>query len=530
MTTPEKSPSAPVSNRLFIRIVLLGLTLLLIVAFGFSLRWRIVHDVPQKHYMAFLINAFDYAPYKDFLSTSYPGTFLFHVAVTKLVGYGDFALRCVDISLFLVLSGFTWLIFRRFDRSVAWAAIVLFGLSYLQHGQTMPLQRDYFGFLPVVPAVFVGAFATGMKKGLRLFCVGILFGFAGIVKPHLSIGLPVLVAYMTLDRFQYRIKGSLRPFGTGVIRDGLNALAGYAVPVCVALVWLWHKGSLPYFWEMACTYMPLHLGLTGYHQTISGNARIAYLIQNYIRLGGLTLWLVPASLGLYRMLVDRENAPQDRPFILLLLALNLVYSIYPVLAGQFWPYHWMPFQYFVVVTAAFAFMPYRDPHRDASKRVFQAAAVCTFLLIAFAPLLMYTGRMLRGRSDIYNEVVRADAIARTLKARLKPGDSVQPLDWTGGSHLAMLRAKARLATPYIYDYYFYHHVSHPYIQRIRKRFIVRLQQENPRFIIDMRIKPRVSGNDTTTEFPELWAFIRGRYTAVEEGDGYVLYERNQPPG
>jgi hypothetical protein len=108
---------------------------------------------------------------------------------------------------------------------------------------------------------------------------------------------------------------------------------------------------------------------------------------------------------------------------------------------------------------------------------------------------------------------------------------VQPLDWTGGTIHAMLISEAVTATPYIFDYYFYHHVSEPYMQELRRRFMERLKEENPRFMIDMVATPRPTGKDTTTEFPELQNFMHNNYIVVYKGNGFTILEKKSasPP-
>jgi hypothetical protein len=122
---------------------------------------------------------------------------------------------------------------------------------------------------------------------------------------------------------------------------------------------------------------------------------------------------------------------------------------------------------------------------------------------------------------------RVDEIAAFLQAHMKPGDTVQPLDWTGGVLHGMLIAKALPATPYVYDYMFYHHLSRPYIQNLRKKFIASLEKAKPRFIIQVDDdKPWVSGADTSREFKELQQILERYYTVTFKGEyGYVIFER-----
>ena len=122
---------------------------------------------------------------------------------------------------------------------------------------------------------------------------------------------------------------------------------------------------------------------------------------------------------------------------------------------------------------------------------------------------------------------RVDEIAHWLKSRLQPGDTVQPLDVTGGSVQGMLIAEAKIATKFILDWQFYFHVSSPYIQGLRKQFISQLYNSPPRFVIEvMTDKPWVSGVDTTNKFPELSSFLTDHYSIVFYGKGYEIWERH----
>ena len=275
--------------------------------------------------------------------------------------------------------------------------------------------------------------------------------------------------------------------------------------------------------------MRLHLEQTANHEMIYGSTRFLYLIRGYTELGGLTGWLIPASLGFYITLFENEYSSKERRFLIFLAIMVFAYSIYPAFAGQFWAYHWIPFQYFIVITASLIFLSFQNKKHILSKHVFQFIAVffTIFFLLGSVHLSIFNEIISKSERIDYAapRIERAEKIAKFLKSQLKPGDSVQPLDWTGGAHHALLMAEARLATPYIYDYYFYHHISHPYIQVIRNRFIDRLHQEKPRFIVEITKKPRIWGKDTTKEFPALKSFIHDYYKDVLKGDGFIIYER-----
>lgn len=125
---------------------------------------------------------------------------------------------------------------------------------------------------------------------------------------------------------------------------------------------------------------------------------------------------------------------------------------------------------------------------------------------------------------------RVDEIAAYLEANLRPGDTVQPLDWVGGAVHAMLIARVKIATPFIYDKYFYHDLNLPYVQQLRQRFISDLQAAIPRYVVEVYDDGPYSeptGPNTSRDFPELRVFLAANYSVVKEGQGYRIYGRKQ---
>ena len=95
----------------------------------------------------------------------------------------------------------------------------------------------------------------------------------------------------------------------------------------------------------------------------------------------------------------------------------------------------------------------------------------------------------------------------------------------------MLETRTSIATPYVFDFYFYHHVSDPYIQSLRVDFVHQLQSSSPRYIIEVTSidKPWGSGENTTREFPELRAFLNEYYSVTIQKDDYNIYELDDRP-
>lgn len=246
----------------------------------------------------------------------------------------------------------------------------------------------------------------------------------------------------------------------------------------------------------------------------SGTERLSLLITQTLRLGGHALWLIPAAIGVF----IRQNKKTY-----LLASLALCYAVYPAFSGQFFPYHYIPFAYFIILLASLSIATFNF---RPSTEIFILHLLSFILFFALlAPSTTFL-RQLQGK-PVATSTDRAVQIARFLYKNLKSGDTVQPLDWTGGSLLAMLETRARIATPYVFDFYFYHHVSNPYIQALRADFMADLQSASPRFVIEVTAidKPWVSGPDTSREFPELREFLNQNYSVQVEKEDYVIYER-----
>jgi len=93
-----------------------------------------------------------------------------------------------------------------------------------------------------------------------------------------------------------------------------------------------------------------------------------------------------------------------------------------------------------------------------------------------------------------------------------------------------LISRARLATRFMYDYHFYHHVSQPFIQTLRHRFLDELARARPRFVVEYfgENKPWPKGEDTTREFPELRKYLADGYAIQVSGNHYRIYVSNDP--
>jgi len=515
-------------------LVLGPLAALLCAQAGLSSWWRMEHDGPMLHYAAFLMDEHGRFPYRDIFETSMPGAFAFHYAVVKLFGYGDAAYRLVDFALLSALLGATYFFMRRFGRAPAAAAVVTFGLVYLSKGQTMTLQRDYLGVVPLACALACLPRDAAGGAGLRRFAAaGALFGLSVLVKPHLALGLPVVFGALVAFRREGR-GGSRRDFLRCAAACGLPLLA----PPLLAAAWLYANSALGDFVWIFFNYLPLHLALTGAQEHLTGLDRAFYFFEQTLQFGGYGPLLLCALFAGYHF-AAQPGRPREATLSYAALALcALAYLLYPALGGKFWDYHFMPTAYFLSLAAALCFYAPGSGRRDsfaAALRALLPAVVFAAAVCLQLNLPKYAAATLRALGPAHRVVPpkggRVDEIAAALKERVGPADAVQPLDWANGAIHAMLLARARLATEFMYDYHFYHHASSPVVEGLRREFLSQLRQAAPRFIVEVKAdKPWMPAPGGPGSFPELRRHVEAEYAVAVEGNGYVIYERRAGGG
>ena len=283
---------------------------------------------------------------------------------------------------------------------------------------------------------------------------------------------------------------------------------------------------------MMFSYLPLFAQMNKYHQAVSGLRRIYTMILDYVQLGGYGIWIAPALWGAYRLQQSPGISAEKKHHGLLLLLYVIVFSIYPAFSGQFFPQHWLPFV-FLLFQAAFLCLTVTADAPRAIFRWLPAAVMVIATLSIVRPDTLDNLYLLAVKHELpaanNPKEGRVDEIAAFLDANLRPGDTVQPVDWVGGAVHAMLIARVRIATPFIYDEYFYHDIDVPYVQQLRERFVQDLERTKPRFIIEVYDDGQYSeptGPNTSRDFPEFRAFLAEHYSVALEGQGYRIYEIN----
>jgi hypothetical protein len=495
-------------------------------------------EVSLLHYAAWLIDTQGYIPYKDVFETAFPGSLLFHLAIGHFLGYGDTAFHLFDFFWLAILMLITWLILRIFSQSVAWVGAIGFAAVYLCLGGAMTLQRDYVGILPIALALLFVC-CDSVPVIWRSAGAGFLFGIAASMKPHLVIGLPV-IAYLLLFPAEGMPVGKQHWRQKSICTGLAGILLGAGLPV----LWVSATGGFSAWVGMVTEYLPVYMGDDGIRTTLwymlkatwlegwinrnipvdlgGANPKTAGFAWQTANITGHLLywleWVLIAGLGVARGLRQTEPDSRQRQRVVAILVLFLLYWIYPVLANKYWNYHWMPFRYFGVLCASLLLLPARNKGPLSKWGT----------VFSFTVFILFMNRQLPPPNDLtVQEMLRewqgsgfqrnktlADDIADFLRAHLHPGDLVQPLDEGGSAMRAMLTSKALLATPYLTYRQLLVNDMNPQVKAMREHFLVKMQQNPPRFIIDTHTAPETTFGGELYTFEELDQILNVSYRKI----------------
>lgn len=522
--TKAATPVRTFSPAFWLSMPLLAVYVFLLVKTSY---WRYLLDLPLYLYTAFLVDQHGYVPYRDFFDPNSPGTHFFYWLAWLLTAGEDFRVRLLDIGWLLAIQASAWAWLRHYSPSVATLGMLLAGLFYLELGPVVILQREFLALLPVTLGIAV--YFSNAPVAVRFFVVGALFGVAFTIKPVMGIGLGALALT--------ELHAWLRQPAAEKIHYALEripaVMIGFSVPLLVGLAYLYYNGALADFLSIYEDYWPLYMLITGQHQAISEAEYPTYLVRLFFRLvdvSALLKWVLPlvAIFLVYRKDVQGD-ARRDR-IVLLLFYLLLAYGIYPVITGKAWVYHRIPFLFF----AAFMFAVPFGTVVAAGKVKLMRIALCTVVALILAAGAMHSAvlRPEMGEARPFENNLslnRVDRLARDIADNLRPGDRVQPMDWTGGALHAMLKNKAEIGTRFMFDIQFYHHGDREAPQRWRKVFLKELRANRPAMVVIMKIRAMPTGDQVFTDFPEFQDYLRN-YHPVVKNKVYEIWRIDDSPG
>jgi hypothetical protein len=501
-------------------IVIGILALILIISILSSLEWPIVHDPAPMLYAGFLMDQYDMVPYRDFFEQNMVGTYWIYLIIGKVTGYTDIGFRILDLLLLLFISVNSWLIIRSFSRQAAWLSALLFPVVYLGYGLEMSMQREYLLLLPLTFAMVL-LFNRRISFPVKSAIIALLFGLAATVKPHFIIGAIPIYIYLVLDKKEggnpdWKVWFSVFAWG----------LLFMSIPSIVVMIYLYLNSALNPFLEMVSNYLPLYSSLDHTHHSINGLERFFYLLKNLTQVYDFIPLIIVAVFNMLFFIYQPDSENRRKVFLIISMATS--YLFYTALSGQFWNYHYLVFYYLLTLAVCTIVFCSQDSNGRAQKSLFFIRTMALVLILLHAWLPQQVIHQLKHGEVISIKRKRVDEITAYLDLHARPGDLAQALGWVDGAAHALLNARLQTATPFFEDFFFYHHVSHPYIRGLRKKFINSFQENKPKFVIEITSEYRqtVSGPGTTDTFPELQNLLNMHYTIdLEKVNNFRIYRR-----
>jgi hypothetical protein len=455
-----------------------------------------VHDAPIMHYVAWRISE-GAAPYRDLFDMNFPGVYLLHLVVLTTLGAGDLAWRLFDLGWLAATGALLAALAAPWGRPAALGAALFFALYHLAGGAWQAGQRDFLlcafllaGALGVTRWLEAVEVAGGRR--LALAAGGLALGAAVTIKPH-AAAFVVALAVLVLAQARRSGVAMLTPLG--------EFGAGALVVPAVVVAWLAVAGALPAWRAIVFDYL-----LPLYSRLGRGAGWSVYRPGVWLALGAGVVVSITSALA-----ADRFGARHR------VVTLGALYGVLHFVAqGKGWEYHLYPL-------AAFATLLLFAEVGPAATRWRRPAAFALLLCVVLgAAALAAKAAEASAAGWERDKAARVRRLADELAPRLRPGDTVQVLDTTGGGIHALLRLRVREPTRFLYDFHFFHDVGDPTIESLRAELIRGLDARPPALIVVFEEGWPAGGYERLDAFAALRERL-ARYDLVRPGPGYRIY-------
>ena len=483
-----------------------------------SLPWPLLHDAPIMHYIAWRISE-GAAPYRDLFDMNFPGVYLFHLAVVRILGTGDAAWRAVDLAVTSVTMLLVFALAAPWGRVAALGGALFFAGYHLAGGAWSTGQRD----LLICPLLLGGALGVvrWAERGLLrlLLGAGAGLGVALTIKPQAIVFVAALVVFVAMHG---------RRITAPAITPPAVLLGGALIAPAAVIAWVASFGALAAWREIVFGYLlPLY-------SRVSNTADWKWLRWKMWIAVGLTLLFTLVRLARTRRFTTRH----------LVVTLGLAYGFVHFIAQRKgWEYHLYPFAAF---TAVLLFSEVRAALATRPRLVAPGLALG---LVATVWILSMDGQRAVASAEMDSGWVRlkerrVGALAADLAMRVRGGDLVQVLDTSDSGIHALLRQRLVEPTRFLYDFHFFHHVGTPMIERLRSELIDGLVNRRPAYIVVARWDWLQAGYERADlydasaadvgpqpddqpfrAFPALQDLLARSYRLDRQGDGYRIYAK-----
>lgn len=488
--------------------------------------WRITHDTVAMHYMAYVIDKFNYVPYQDIYDQSMPGTYLLHLFIGKIWGYVESSLQQFNFWMMLIQFGLNLYIFRFMSIYGRLASSIIFLLVYISFGLEMSAQRDVVAMTFIIAALAITQKKQRVSNTKQtILGTSFLIGLAATIKPQLAIGLPLFILYLSWNP-KFEISKNLKSY---LINCVLGLLSTF-IPIGLSILWVYMHNGQEEFWWMQKNYLPQYVELNASHEYIANpalrflqNLKTFFYKIHYWRLSSFIL-ILGTMVAIKESMETRSD--KKKFFWIFNAGLAFLYSLTLIVSGQYFPYHFMPFIYFAVAPFGIFF----ETTNEKTKKfipvsIFAISLVAINLSIHFRPEIK---NFLTGAKPYISYNGKVDRIISSLKKHTEKHDTIQVFDWIrGGTVHAILLSELKLATRFYCDHIFKHHLHTPATKTIIKDKLLGVMEKSPpKFILESLTHVTPKGPNTSKDLPEsVRSFIENNYHILDHQKEFILYKR-----
>ncbi len=291
-------------------------------------------------------------PYRDLWDFKPPGIFFVYAFAQALFGTSMLAPRIVEmLGLCLLGASFVFLAKRWFGSSLLgiWAAaLTVFIHSQLDFWHTS--QPETYGAILTAFGLALAVHEENAKRPfLHWIAIGLVFGLAGLMKPHLLAGGVVVAAYLTtrLWQRQQHHQGRMRVH-LGQLLPILTIGTAALVPILLTGLWFWSKGGWPALKWTLFEFAPGYTALTYQNQSA---LRLFYgaIEEASFRFSAIV------AVGLVLAFALAPAGRREREGLFVLLGVCMVHFAGIAMQSKFYQYHFSATLPFLSLIATLGF-------------------------------------------------------------------------------------------------------------------------------------------------------------------------------
>ncbi|EYF00886.1 glycosyltransferase family 39 protein [Chondromyces apiculatus] len=299
-------------------------------------------------------------PYRDAFDFKPPGIFLIFMLSRALFGPAQWGVRVLEVAGLIAMGACMVKLAERWwgDRRIGIVAAALTMLVHAQLDFWHTAQPESFGGMLTIVALLLTtpppAFAEAPRAlagegssraplpAFRLLGAGLLFGFAGLLKPPLAGGGAVLAAALGWPALQDLAaqRRARTPLGARQIIASLAAALrpaalialGGAAPIAACLAWFAARGALADLHRVLFVFTP-------YYTALGWKDKSALGLSWYGVMEWLTNYSGPMTLGL-ACLVALHPERRERSGVALAGGIVAMHLAGVVMQAKFFPYHY----------------------------------------------------------------------------------------------------------------------------------------------------------------------------------------------